>query len=52
MTLSQAIKVLEKHNQWRKGADIPPTHPAELTEALDIALHQLKQLQRTEDDGK
>jgi len=44
MTLKEAIKVLEDHNIWRLGADTEPTEPKKLTEALEIAIHLLKQL--------
>ena len=45
MTLPEAIKVLEDHNKWRLGDDtIEPTKPKLLTEALEIAIHLLKQL--------
>jgi hypothetical protein len=42
MTLNQAIKVLKHHQKWRKGADIKPTEPRELTEALEIAINKLE----------
>lgn len=42
MTLSEAIQVLEDHNIWRKGAETSPTDPAQLTEALELALETLK----------
>lgn len=41
MTLLQAIEILSNHQKWRKGADIPPTDPKQLTEALDIAINIL-----------
>lgn len=44
MKLTEAIKVLEDHQIWRLGADTPPTDPKLLTEAIDIALHLLKNL--------
>jgi len=48
MTLKQAIKVLEKHNKWRTGNDFPTKgkmqSPKEITEAMEIAIHQLNQL--------
>ena len=50
MTLPQAIKVLKKHNKWHKGdTRIKQTGPKELSEALDIAIHLLEQL---ENNGK
>jgi len=44
MTLQTAIEILSTHNLWRKGADIPPTDPKELTEALEIAINILTHL--------
>lgn len=45
MNLSEAIKVLEDHQAWRKGDDTKPaTDPKRLTEAIDIAIHLLKGL--------
>lgn len=42
MTLEQAIKVLDLHNQWRKGANIEMQKPSEIGEAIDVALNILK----------
>ena len=44
MTLKEAIKVLKDHNKWRLGADTEPTDCKKLTEALEIAIHLLKQI--------
>lgn len=44
MTLKQAIKVLERHNKWRLGAEIKATEPKELTEAIEVAINILKGL--------
>lgn len=46
MDLKEAIKVLESHQLWRKGAEIEPTDPKKLSEALDIAVRLLKQLNK------
>jgi len=44
MNLQQAIEILSTHNLWRQGADIPPTDPKLLTEALEIAINILTHL--------
>lgn len=44
MNLLEAIKILEEHNTWRKGAETPPTDPKKLTEALEIAINILKHI--------
>jgi len=41
MDLTEAIKVLERHQLLRKGAEIEPTDPKKLTEAIDIITTQL-----------
>lgn len=41
MTLSEAIKVLADHQEWRCGGDGPQTCPQALTEALDLAIAAL-----------
>ena len=37
MTPSEAIAILEKHNAWRRGAEIEPQSPKDIGEALDLA---------------
>lgn len=44
MTLNEAIKILEVYNRWHRGADIKQPNPKLIGEAIDIAIHQLKQL--------
>ena len=44
MTLQEAIKILEEYNKWRRGAETPQLNPKIIGEAIDIAIHQLKQL--------
>jgi hypothetical protein len=36
MSLYEALLILENHNKWRKGADMEPTDPIKLGEAIDI----------------
>lgn len=35
MDIIEAIKILERHNKWRRGANIKSTDPTDLTEAID-----------------
>jgi len=44
MNLQEAIEILECFNNWRKGDDSEMIHPKLITEAIEIAIHQLKQL--------
>ena len=46
MTLTQAINILEKHNKWRLGGKDNPIDPKQLTEALEVAINLLKQLNK------
>ena len=41
MTIDEAIEVLELHNQWRKGADIPMETPARIGMAIDLVVCEL-----------
>ena len=36
MDIIDAIKILEYHNKWRRGADIESTDPTDLGNAIDI----------------
>ena len=42
MTLKQAIKIVERHQRWRRDRNVPPKtkmgNPTELGEALDVLL--------------
>jgi len=43
MTLSQAIKILSKHQKWRRGDDrIKQTNPTQLGIAIDVILEALQ----------
>ena len=44
MTIDEAIEVLELHNQWRKGADIPMETPVRIGMAIDLVVCELKNL--------
>jgi hypothetical protein len=44
MKLKKAIKILEQHNEWRKGSEtIPMTEPKKLTKAIETILAYLNQ---------
>ena len=42
MELSEIIDVLERHNRWRRGADIPMVSPTLLGKVIDEAVDILK----------
>lgn len=44
MTIDEAIEILELHNQWRKGADIPMQNPTIIGMAIDLVIMELKNL--------
>lgn len=44
MTIDQAIAILDKHNQWRRGGDDPMIHPHEIGRAIDIVVNHFKHL--------
>ena len=47
MTLRQAHKVLSKHQKWRMGDDrVKATDPKELTQAMEIAINIMKNLDK------
>jgi hypothetical protein len=39
MTLTEAIEILRTHNEWRRGAEIEPTDPIILGEAIDTIVN-------------
>lgn len=41
-TLSEAISILERHNEWRRGKDIPMTSPKILGDAIEIVIGAAK----------
>lgn len=40
--LITALAIIKRHQDWRRGADIEPSHPTELGHAIDIALSALQ----------
>ena len=43
MELNEAIRLLEHHNKWRKGADIPMIQPKVLSEVIDTIIDKYKE---------
>lgn len=46
MKIDEAIKVLELHNEWRKGAEIVPDTPVRIGMAIDLVTCELKTLRQ------
>ena len=44
MKIEEAIEILERHNEWRRGADIPMAQPSILGEAIDIVIKSYKEM--------
>ena len=44
MKIEEAIEILERYNEWRRGAEIEMANPNELGEAIDLVLLELKRL--------
>ena len=42
MDAERAIEVLENHNKWRRGGEIPMQDPQDIGEAVDIAVAVMK----------
>lgn len=43
MDINDAINLLEHHNKWRKGADIPMVLPSALGEAIDTVVKYFRE---------
>ena len=43
MEIQKALELLEYHNKWRKGADVPMVHPKDLSEAIDTIVLKYKE---------
>ena len=46
MTLPEAIRILEVHNLTRHGKMIAKPNPKQLTEAIEIAIHLLTEINK------
>jgi hypothetical protein len=42
MEIQDAIRLLEHHNKWRRGADIPMVNPTVLGKAIDVVVKEYK----------
>lgn len=48
MNITEAIKILENHNRWRRGGvSTSLQNPVDLGIAIDIAIQELKALERS-----
>lgn len=43
MTIDEAIIILERHNQWRRGGEGEMIHPATLGLAIDVIISDFKE---------
>lgn len=46
MTIEKAIEILEQHNRWRRGYEVPKADPVELGIAIDTALAEIRGLDK------
>ena len=42
MDVQEALRLLEHHNKWRRGADIPMLQPNVLGEVIDTIVKEFK----------
>ena len=42
MTKKEALVLLKLFNEWRRGAEIPQPHPADIGKAIDVAIKELE----------
>ncbi len=42
MTIDEAIKILEAHNQWRRGDETSMEHPVKIGMAIDKVVSELQ----------
>lgn len=42
MDVQDALRLLERHNKWRRGADVPMESPKEIGEAIDLIVKEYK----------
>ena len=48
MTVKQAISVLKKHNNWRRGGYSHPQDPKTIGEAIDVAIVMMEVALKTD----
>lgn len=51
MTTKKAIEILQYHNKWRRGAEIPMLGPKEIGEAMDKAIEVMKSVSSNPDQN-
>lgn len=42
MDIQEAVRILERHNRWRRGADIEMENPTRLGIAIDEVVNHIK----------
>jgi hypothetical protein len=42
MDVQEALRLLEHHNKWRRGADVPMLQPKVLGEVIDLIVKEFK----------
>ena len=56
MDLETVIKILEKHQEWRRDQNVPPKNkmqsPIEIGAAIDYAISELKKLRLSDVNPK
>ena len=49
MTIQETIKILKKHNEWRRGSEVlPMTDPILIGQAIDSAVDYLVEIEKGE----
>lgn len=43
MEVQEALRILEQHNKWRRGADVPMGDPKIIGEAIDLIVNKYKE---------
>ena len=43
MEVQEALRLLEQHNKWRRGADVPMLNPTVLGEVIDLIVKKFKE---------
>lgn len=44
MEIKEAIEILKRHNEWRKGADTDQQHPVKVGDAIDLVTSRIMDL--------
>lgn len=43
MEVQEALRLLEQHNKWRRGADVPMLNSTVLGEVIDLIVKKFKE---------